>query len=60
MAVLFLMTVSPFIVRGNDDQLFCGTTKRTKRERPSVQREPFKPSSEKSLSGKKNAAKTCC
>lgn len=56
MAVLFLMTVSPFIVRGSDDQLFCGTTKRTKRERPSMQRERFKPSSEKSLSGKRKCS----
>lgn len=49
----FLMTVSPFIVGGNGDQLFCGTTKRTKRERPPMQRERFKWSSEKSLSGKR-------
>lgn len=39
--------------RGNDDQLFCRTTKRKKREKASVQRERFKQSSEKSLSGKK-------
>lgn len=53
MAVLFWMTVSPLIVRGKDDQLFRGTTKRTKRERPPRQRERFKRSSETSLSGKK-------
>jgi len=39
--------------RRNGDQLFCGTTKKTKKERASVQHGQFKWDSKKSLSEKK-------
>lgn len=52
------MAASPFIVWGNGDQLFRGTTKRTKRERDSMQCERFKWNSEKTLSeGEKKTLK---